>query len=81
MGVDDVDRCATSKYLSNITRKALKENEMDGSALIGLRQVELKSELGNASLAERKRLWGYIVKLKNFEADVYYSQVDKGGQP
>jgi hypothetical protein len=46
--------------------------------LADLRQVELKSELGNASLAKRKRLWGYIVKLKNGEADVYYPQGDKG---
>mmetsp|Transcript_10744 Transcript_10744/g.19465 ORF Transcript_10744/g.19465 Transcript_10744/m.19465 type:complete len:82 (+) Transcript_10744:1181-1426(+) len=62
MGVDDVDRWAASKYHTYVTREALKENEMDGSALIDLKKVEQKSELGNASLAERKCLWGYIVK-------------------
>jgi hypothetical protein len=31
--MDDVDRWAASKYLSDATREALKENEMDGSAL------------------------------------------------
>jgi hypothetical protein len=77
MGVDDVDRWAASKYHTYVTREALKENEMDGAALVGLKKVEQKSELGNASLAERKCFWGYIVKLKIGETDVYYPQGDK----
>ena len=77
LSVDDVDRWAESNFLSVGTRKVLKEHEVDGSALIDLKQVELKSELAITSLPGRKRLLGYIVKLRNGEANVNYPQEDK----
>lgn len=62
--VDDVDRWASSIKLSDDTRSALKENEIDGFTLVTLSKNELKSELGISSLATRRYLWEHIEKLR-----------------